>query len=444
MTILIKPLKTILAVLRKERVCVKKTNNRILIDMSDEKINVKKIKPIIYYLLNNFEQRYFIIIQGLPYCLMPEAAHHMQHIKQKNRKYFKKLSCKNCKYDLFCPGISKIRHKGIEIFPKYIADLPEEVVFEITQKCNLNCPLCFRSKKSKELSSSKIKKMVDDCLRLGIKDIRFTGGEPLLYKDLAIVLGYAKSKGAYVTLNTNATLINQDNLKMLKKYVDNVLISVQGFDPDSENRLVCGNIDFRQKLNNIVKLKQTIPLTRVGTIISQTLCCKFNKYLKIIKKLGIKHWELYRPMSNLSIDEFKISRVQFLKLFILIREAQLKTDINIKIINPFPFCFANNFKLSEQVLFGAYKDDGHSRLVLNHKGFRPSYPIVKYLGQNIEKSWKSPFLKKIRSLVYLPPQCKKCFYLLWCRGGSRYWAKASQDNYFSHDPLMACDNLPSK
>jgi len=433
---MIKPLITIFAMLKKEGVCVKNKKWQILLDCAEVKINLKKIKPIIYYLLNNFEQKYFIVLQHVPYCLLPEASHHIVYKKNSKFKYFKKSRCKRCKYDLLCPGISEQRYKTLKEFPAAIPDIPEEVVFELTQKCNLKCPLCFRQKKSKDLSWIKVKKTIDQCIKLGIKDLRFTGGEPLLYPDLGKVLRYAKSKGAYVTLNTNATLLNKDNQKILKQYVDNVLISLQGFDSVSENKLTKGKVDFKQKLKNIIYLQQTISLSRVGTIISQTLCRNFNKYFNIIHTLGIKHWELYRPMSQKNILEFKISQNALRSLMNKMKMVREKGSIDLKILNALPFCVTDDCDLSRYVLFGAQRDDGYSRLILDSKGLRPSYSMIKYLGQDIEVAWQSPFLKKLRDLKWVPQQCRLCSDLKWCRGGSRYLARIATGTYFGPDPLM--------
>ena len=69
--------------------------------------------------------------------------------------------------------------------------------------------------------------------------------------------------------------------------------------------------------------------------------------------------------------------------------------------------------------------------------FKPSYLISENLGEKISDSWQNPFLQKIRSLDYLPQKCQDCFYLQWCKGGSRSLAKIISGNYFDCDPLMS-------
>lgn len=432
-----KSLLSILAKLKQQGVYVYRNGLSVHFDINLEKTDFAKIKQILYFILNNFDCLYFITITGIPYCFMPDAAHHIIYSGYSGLDYIKEISCNKCKYDQECPGIKSLIK---EFNPRPILDLPEEVIIEVTQECNLGCPLCFRSKGLKAMSLSRIKEIIDDCVRLGIKDIRFTGGEPLLYKEINKALRYAKESKLYVTLNTNGTVLDKDIESMLKKYVDNILIPLQGFNPSSEERLTCGKVNLMQKLKNIIKLNNIVPLVRIGTIISRTLCKNLGSYYMLIKKLKIENWEFYRPMTDKNIKEFQINKKDLITLVGNIGTLRKKEKINIRILNPLPFCITDDYPLNSYVLFGAARDEGHSRIVVDAKGFRPSYSIHKYLGATIQDSWHSPFLKKIRALTYLPNKCKKCFYLNWCKGGSRYLAKIKYGSYFSPDPFMSLKN----
>ena len=83
-------------------------------------------------------------------------------------------------------------------------------------------------------SYEKIKETLNNASGLDIKYVRFTGGEPLLRKDLLKILKYAKTKGFYIFLNTNATLLDNTIIKHLEKYVDNILVSLCGYSAYTE------------------------------------------------------------------------------------------------------------------------------------------------------------------------------------------------------------------
>ena len=395
-----------------------------------------KIKQLLYLLINKFENSYFIAIEGLPYCLMPDASNHMTNFKKNKATNSDNRKCLNCKFVEDCPGWPKNPGTDNNLSPSPARNLPEEIVLEITQKCNQDCRICFSRNKTNELSINKIEKIINSCCELGIKTVRFTGGEPLFYKDIATALNYAKEKKLYVILNTNATVFNEKIKKTLTNRVDNILISLQGFNKLSEYNLTKSKVDFEKKIMNIIEFNRLIPTVRVGTIISKTLLNNFFHYYYLLRRIGIKNWEIYRPMTNNNDGEFKLSKNDLLIAMNYIKEIK-KSGVNLKIANPVPFCLTSDYELSSHVLLGAESDDGHRRMIFDAGGFfKPSYFINKNLGRDIESAWNNPFLKKIRSLSFLPKQCRECFYLKWCKGGSRYWAKIANQDYFSPDPLM--------
>lgn len=406
-----------------------------------------EIKSILYRLLNNYEKDYFITINGLPYCLMPDAEEHVIYTKNSGLQYAKLSICKDCKFITACPGIPK-EEKTSSLPGQFIEslspvlDLPKEIVIEVNKNCNLRCPVCFAREKQKGIGqpAKKIKNIIDEAHSLGVKDIRFTGGEPFLRKDTVDLLKHAKAKGFYVLLNTNATLLTQKRIDEFQGYVDNILISMQGCDKLTEEKLTKKGVLWKNKLNNIAKLQMSkIPTLRIGTIISTFLIYNLSKYHKLIKSLGVSEWDLYRPIFTKAIYDrhryFDISQEQIRTILDFSDKLRLE-GINVKIANAMPLCITKS-KARHLELLGARYDDGHARIIFDAKGFfKPSYFINKNLGENIKAAWHHPFLKKMRSLSYLPNSCRKCNDLKWCYGGSRFWAKEYFGSYFDKDPWM--------
>lgn len=400
----------------------------------------REINQWFYRILNMYENYYFVLINGLPYCLLPEADDHIIYKKIKHVHYQKNSCCKECKYFSLCPGLRQNEKYHFRFLP--LSDLPQDIAIEVNKSCNLKCEFCPKGNKHEStfLSYAKIKKILDEASALKIKYIRFTGGEPLLRTDILRILKYAKSKDFYVFLNTNATLLNESLIKELEKYVDNILISLCGYSNYTEKMINAGGAFLKNKLNSILKLvKSRIPYFRVGTVISKLLINNFKEYSALITALGIKNWELYRPMLPIStfqrLPVYNINKNDLLTLLSRIYTLK-KTGINVYIANATPFCITNINKY-RPMMRGAQFDDGHHRLVLDSSGFfKPSYFINKNLGDNIEKAWNHPFIKEINSSTYLPYRCQHCQYLKWCLGGSRYLAKEYRGDYFACDPLM--------
>jgi len=107
---------------------------------------------------------------------------------------------------------------------------PKRVIVEITNKCNFRCVHCFANKNDFELKCSSWKKIFDNICREKIESITITGGEPLLYKDLFTLLSEVKLRKTLLSLDTNASLINKDNINLIEKYFTKVRISHYGMN----------------------------------------------------------------------------------------------------------------------------------------------------------------------------------------------------------------------
>ncbi len=429
-------LKDILKDLKKDAKKIQISGVVLKLTLDQRKLTTETIS-LLRDLLNQYQDDFFISLENVPFCLMPDCLEHMAGSKKMPGFLFKGLACNNCDFKDRCGGCADVAH-----FDKRhlgpLREIPSEIVLEVTTKCNLGCKACTRDKVRKDhsLNFSTAKRIMDEAKALGIKTIRFTGGEPLLNDDIKKMLIYAKNSNFYVQLNTNATNITDGVFPILAKTVDNVLVSLQGYNYTTNNQLTDSCLSFNGKIINILKLKYCVPVLRLGTVISGTLMQNFDRYVILIKKLGIRYWDLFRPMPQKHGQGSDISKRDILSLMKLIYKSN-KEGLNAKISNPVPFCITKDTDLSLATLLGSNFDDGHSRLVFDPRGYyKPSYFIDIKLGGTIREAWENPFIKNLRSLKYLPKKCKVCDYLKWCKGGSRAASKNSYNDYFRLDPLV--------
>ena len=93
----------------------------------------------------------------------------------------------------------------------------------ITDRCNLRCRYCMpdgitQVSMAEILTYEEIRKVCILAAELGIQKIKITGGEPLVRKGCADLIGMIKNilGITQVTMTTNGVLL-QDNLEALKK-----------------------------------------------------------------------------------------------------------------------------------------------------------------------------------------------------------------------------------
>jgi len=91
----------------------------------------------------------------------------------------------------------------------------KELWFHTGTRCNLACDFCLEgsSPSDKRLQSPKLAEMIpyiDEALTLGVEQFSFTGGEPMLIKDMLAVLNYASQfKPCLVLTNGTAPLLKR-------------------------------------------------------------------------------------------------------------------------------------------------------------------------------------------------------------------------------------------
>ncbi|MBA3037418.1 MAG: radical SAM protein, partial [Desulfobacterium sp.] len=118
---------------------------------------------------------------------------------------------------------------------QFSSDKKPVVVWNVTRQCNLKCIHCYAHAKSRpvddELSTADGIKLIDDLAQFQVPVILFSGGEPLMRKDLSELAGYAVKKGMRAVISTNGTLITEQTAKILKEVgLSYVGISLDGME----------------------------------------------------------------------------------------------------------------------------------------------------------------------------------------------------------------------
>jgi 12,18-didecarboxysiroheme deacetylase len=109
------------------------------------------------------------------------------------------------------------------------------VVWNITRRCNLKCVHCYAHAKDRsfddELSTEDGKRLIDDLASFGAPVLLFSGGEPMVRKDLPELADYAVKKGMRAVISTNGTLITSQMAETLKEIgLSYVGISIDGME----------------------------------------------------------------------------------------------------------------------------------------------------------------------------------------------------------------------
>ena len=104
---------------------------------------------------------------------------------------------------------------------QFSRDKKPVVVWNVTRRCNLKCIHCYSNSQnihySNELSTGEGKELISDLASFGCPVVLFSGGEPLIRKDLSEMVQFAVDKGMRVVISTNGTLITKSMAKIFKE-----------------------------------------------------------------------------------------------------------------------------------------------------------------------------------------------------------------------------------
>ncbi len=129
---------------------------------------------------------------------------------------------------LYCGGVEASdalrygRHSGK--LPSHLLQFSKDkkpvVVWNMTRRCNLKCVHCYAKALDEqgkdEIDTTQAKAIIDDLAAYGAPVMLFSGGEPLVRKDLVELAHHAVSKGMRAVISTNGTLITPEKAKELK------------------------------------------------------------------------------------------------------------------------------------------------------------------------------------------------------------------------------------
>ena len=170
----------------------------------------------------------------------------------------------------------------------------------VTSHCNLHCEHCFAvnfEKKGKQpLSIEEYALISKQIQKLGNIMVGFTGGEPVLCRDIEKIIEAFEPKKNYISLITNGTLLNEDKIKRYKEIgVDILTISLDSGIPEEHDAFRGWTGAFKRTLENIqIAMKHGLKVAAVCTVTHKSVRSEglqrlidLTKNLRIMLILGL-------------------------------------------------------------------------------------------------------------------------------------------------------------
>jgi len=158
--------------------------------------------------------------------------------------------------------------------------------------CNLRCSYCVAKSSPnaprRALGLKNVQRLVDEALALGFVEIFFTGGEPLILKEIYQMLAYASTR-LKTSLLTNGMLIKGKRLEKLKEINNSNLIvqvSLDGANPEQHDAYR-GKGTWIQTVEAIKRLQQNGFQLRLSTTETPANTAHLDEICEFHRSLGI-------------------------------------------------------------------------------------------------------------------------------------------------------------
>lgn len=140
---------------------------------------------------------------------------------------------------------------------------------ELTRSCNLRCRHCLNSSGDaldNQLNYEEFKDMILKFSEAGIQEIRFTGGEPLVFPKVFDLIKLCTELGIYTSIGTNGTLITKNIAQKLKLAgLKKAIVSIDG--TEKKHDYIRGEGNYKKAMDGIDNLIELGIDVRINSVI---------------------------------------------------------------------------------------------------------------------------------------------------------------------------------
>jgi len=164
----------------------------------------------------------------------------------------------------------------------------ESIRVSVTTRCNLRCFYCHNEGQvdtGKEMTSMEIKRVLKVASQLGITQVKFTGGEPLLREDIKEIVKAGRKYMEDVSITTNGTLLANKIMELKKAGLNRINISMDSADRKRYKEIT--GMDLEDEVMKGIKMAVEVGLNPVKVNV-----VAFPDYMDDLMATVEKIWEL--------------------------------------------------------------------------------------------------------------------------------------------------------
>lgn len=342
---------------------------------------------------------------------------------------------------------------------------PFIVIWEVTRACALKCLHCRAEAQYKadprQLSFEEGKKLIDEIAKMDNPLFVFTGGDPLMRRDLFDLAKYAiEEKGLPVSMTPSATpKVTREAIQKAKEVgLSRWAFSLDGSSAEIHDHFRGTKGSYDLTMNGIEYLKEhQIPI-QVNTTVSNYNLHDLEAIAEKVKEMGAVLWSTFFLVpTGRGMEKDMISPEKHEEVMKWLCEIQQKMPYGVKATEAphYRRVFlqekqrrgesASEIETKRADLLGRAPqgvNDGDGFVFISHTGDVFPSGFLPVTCGNVRNEFlteiyrNSPIMKQLRDKSLLKGKCGVCEFKEIC-GGSRSRAYAITGDYLESDPYCA-------
>lgn len=337
------------------------------------------------------------------------------------------------------------------------------VIWNITQKCSLSCPVCHlhagEQAAEGELTTREAENFLQDLAQMGVVMVSIYGGEPLTRPDLFYLISYAKNLGLRMILSVNGTMIDDQRARNIKQ----AGIDYVGINLDGLAQMGSGQMDLVGGLERLYPHLQAFRDAGLGFGVRITVnpenAATLPDVVRTLEEMGITRFALFQLPHHTGKYDWNLTNNQRRKIMEFLIESHtnfLHKNVPMEIVTEDNYV-DGIFLLRSMQEMDAEKGEAIGELLKIQGGCPAGSRLVNvdHLGnvhpcaswrhftvgnvkeRPLSELWTDPDITIWHALrnksVSIKGKCGRCDYLSLC-GGCRVRADGKYADFLAEDP----------
>jgi radical SAM protein with 4Fe4S-binding SPASM domain len=272
------------------------------------------------------------------------------------------------------------------------------------------------------MSIEKCIEIINRALLIGVKEITFSGGEPLSWDGITKVVNHSKRKGLICNIYTTGNCDNLNSLMMELKTVcvDKLIFSLYSDNENEHNRVTRKSDSYNNTIQAIMLAKSYKIITELHFV---ALASNYKRLVNIAElslKYGVKRISVLRfvPQGRglLISDYDTLNKAQNLELRNIISELREKkfdirtgSPFNVLLLNKNPKCMAAQDRLIVAPDLNIYPCDAFKQI--SSESIFPGDEYSNLSKHTVDECWEqSKYFELVRNAILASPSgpCQSC------------------------------------